>query len=363
MNQPVIPVILCGGSGTRLWPASREEFPKQFLNLMGARSLLQETARRALALSGAAPDRLVTVTLGALAGEVGRQLTAFDPACARHILSEPSARNTAAAVALAALHVKAAFGGEALLWVLPADHHIADENALAEGLRLGIIAAGQDRLVTFGIKPTRPDTGYGYINLGAALDGHANIRPITRFVEKPDAATAQSYLDAGTYLWNSGMFLFRADAVLAQFRRHAPDILAATEAAAAHGRIDPALYAAIPELPFDKAVMERSADGVVIPCDPQWSDIGSWESLWDVRGKDSAGNAASGDVVAVDTADCLIESLGGRLVACAGLRDIVVVDTGDAVLVADRTNTDAVKALVKELKARQRAETVSRPKH
>jgi mannose-1-phosphate guanylyltransferase/mannose-6-phosphate isomerase len=353
-----VPVILCGGTGTRLWPASREHRPKQLLALITERTLLQDTALRALKLCPGAAQRLITVTAAALAEDVTAQLAALDPALTRHILPEPAARDTGAAVALAALHAAAAFGPDALLLILPADHHIADEAALAEAVRRGTPSAAGGALITFGIAPTRPDTGYGYIKAGPARAGQNGVHAITQFVEKPDAGAAQNYCDAGAYLWNSGMFLARADVLLTQFRLHAPDILAATDAAVKTGGTacpDPALYAAIPALPFDKAVMEKSSDGAVVPCDPGWSDIGSWERLWDVRAKDAAGNACRGDVVTEGASDCLIESLGGRVVACAGIRNIVVVDTGDTVLVADRTDTAAVQALVHTLRQRKRA--------
>jgi mannose-1-phosphate guanylyltransferase/mannose-6-phosphate isomerase len=356
MTPDIIPVILCGGTGARLWPASTPDRPKQLLPLAGARTMLQDTARRALNLCGGRPERLITVTNAGLAAEAAAQLAAVDPGCATHILAEPSARNTGAAVALATLYAATMHDKDALLLILPSDHTIGDEAALAAAIETGLAPARDGTVVAFGIAPSRPDTGYGYINKGKSFAGHNGLFQIAQFVEKPDVATAFAFVESGAYLWNSGIFLCSIAGLLQQFRLHAPDILAATDAAARAGlpvAPDPALYAAIPALPFDKAIMERLEDGAVAPCDPQWADIGSWDRLWEARGKDGAGNACRGEVVTADTKDCLIESLGGRLVACAGLRNIVVVDTGDTVLVADRGNADAIRVLAESLQKRK----------
>jgi mannose-1-phosphate guanylyltransferase/mannose-6-phosphate isomerase len=359
MSNLIVPVILCGGSGTRLWPASRENRPKQFLKLIDDRSLLQNTVQRALRVSGAEADKVVTVTLGALKKGVAEQLGEIDKQAAVHILCEPSARNTAAAVALAALHAASRFGEKAMLWVLPADHHMGDEQALSEAFQIGLRAAEQGSLVTFGIQPARPDTGFGYIRSGDAFGKGAAFH-IAEFVEKPDLATAQSYLDAGTYLWNSGMFLFSAEAVLNQFETHAPAILAATRRAieaGTHEAPDSALYAAIPSQPFDKAIMEKTSDGIVVPCDPVWSDIGSWHSLWEMRAQDAHGNVAESGAILIDSRNCLVQA-DKRLVACAGVENLVIIDTGDALLVADRANADAMRNLVKALKEKGRQELI-----
>lgn len=361
MNHTVIPVILCGGSGTRLWPASRERFPKQFLKLIGGNSLLQETAQRAHAITGAPWDNLLTVTLGALGDQVRTQLAEIDPVAARHILSEPCARNTAAAVAFAALYIRAHFGKDAFVWILPADHHIGHTNVLAEAFHEGLAAAGDGHLVTFGIQPTRPETGYGYIRSGDRL-GERGFK-VDSFVEKPDLNTAKAYLDSGDYLWNSGMFLFRAGDVLNEFDVLAKDILSGVEKAMASGEEnapDAARYNAIPSEPFDKAILEKSGKVAVVPCNPDWSDIGSWESLWEIRAKDGNGNVTEGEVVYESTHNCLIQSRD-RLIACAGLENIVAIDTGDAILIADRRNGDAIKALVSEMKKRGRTELIDPP--
>lgn len=353
MAQIVVPVILCGGSGTRLWPASREKYPKQFLALLSERSLLQETASRALRTTSAHAADIITVTLGELSPHVAGQIASIDAAAARHILCEPAARNTAAAVALAACHVQALHGDEAILLVLPADHHIGDEAALRGAFATGIKAAAAGYLVTFGITPTRPETGYGYIKTGAEIAGFMGVQKAASFVEKPKLEVAQQYLAAGNYLWNSGMFVFKVSKVLAEFARHSPAILAQVKEALAKGephKPDATLYSAIPSEPFDKAIMERSDTVAVIPTAPDWSDIGAWESLWEISAKDSTGNVVKGSAVLQDSQGCVVRAEGGRLIACAGLKNIVVVDTGDAVLVADRSNADSLKSLVTALK-------------
>jgi mannose-1-phosphate guanylyltransferase/mannose-6-phosphate isomerase len=361
-NTAIMPVILCGGSGTRLWPASRENHPKQFLSLMGERSLLQETVNRALAVTGAKADMLGVVTLEAQAEKVTQQLTDVHEDAAGHVLAEPCARNTAAAVAFAAEYARRQYGEDTVLWILPADHHMGDESALADAYRAGLNAAAQGYLVTFGINPTKPETGYGYILQGEPVT-HGAAHSVSKFVEKPDLATATAYLESGEYLWNSGMFLFNVKTVLAEFEQHAPSILSAVSAAmdgaAQDGRADAALYEAIPSEPFDKAIMEKSARAAVVPCNPLWSDIGSWDSLWEIRASeaDDQGNVSVGNVFSYDVKNSLIEG-GDKLIACAGLENIVVVDTGDAILIADRRNGDAIKGLVSALKNKNLPETV-----
>lgn len=359
MTKTIVPVILCGGSGTRLWPASRENHPKQFLSLMDDFSLLQNTMRRALRISGADAGNIVTVTLGALSGQVAKQLSEIDPKAADHILSEPSARNTAAAVAYAAAYVESAFGRDSVMWILPADHHIGNEDVLAASFRHAMLAAEQGNLVTFGICPTRPDTGYGYINVGGTMLNDSIFRAES-FVEKPDLKTAQAYLESGKYLWNSGMFLFETGTVLDHYRDHATDILDGVNEAMQSGVVDADRYAAIASQPFDKAIMEKSSVVAVVPCDPEWSDIGSWESLWDIRKKDMHGNVVEGRAACFATTNSLIQAQD-RLIACAGLKDIIVVETGDAILIADRSNGDAMRGLVKGLKISGAREVVDPP--
>ncbi|MCB1579664.1 MAG: mannose-1-phosphate guanylyltransferase [Rhodospirillales bacterium] len=350
--KTVIPVILCGGSGTRLWPYSREDHPKQFLNLFGKKSLLQETIARTMRIADVPEDHIITVTLDDLRAEVVEQLVAIGPGTQNHILSEPSPRNTAAAVAYAALYIKLTFGDNAYAWILPADHHIQNEQALHEALAAALEAAEQDYIVTFGIQPTRPETGYGYINVGQPLEG-ASARKANAFFEKPDKETASTYLKESTYLWNSGMFLFQTGTVLRQFDEHAPEILMQVRKSMEAGKTDlpnAELYAEVAKQPFDKAIMEKTGDVAVVPCDPEWSDIGSWESLWEIREKDKNGNVIEERVVCHDTKNCMILPEGKRLVACAGIEDIVIIETPDALLIADRTNTNSLKDLVEKLK-------------
>lgn len=362
MTKTIVPVILCGGSGTRLWPISREKLPKQFLSLTGGGTLLQNTAERALRIAGTAESRVMAVTLEALRDEVAGQLEALSSEMGRNILGEPSARNTAAAVVYAALYAAQRFGNDAYLWVLPSDHHIGDDAALAQAFRAAIEAAQQDYLVTFGIKPTRPETGYGYIRIGEALNGGGALHA-RAFVEKPSLDVARSYLESGDYLWNSGMFLFRVGAVLENYRTHAPDILDQVEqalsVAPSADRVDADLYGQVAEQPFDKAIMEKSPRVAVVPCDPAWSDIGGFESLWEIREKDKNGNVLEGPVDTEDSRNCLVLAQD-RLVTCVGLEDLVIAETGDSILVADRRNGDALRTLVKRLKANKRPE-VSTP--
>lgn len=359
MNPPLIrPVLLCGGSGTRLWPLSRTHFPKQFLRLADDFSLLQNTLRRLDGLAG--QGRPIAV-----ANENHRFLLAeqlLEMGLQADILLEPAARNTAPAVAAAALHALGQAGGEdsPLLLVLPSDHVIADVGAFQRAIQAAIAHAQSGALVTFGIVPIRAETGYGYIRRGQPVDGGFAL---DRFVEKPDAATAMTYLDSGEYLWNSGMFLFRADAYMAALERFAPAIGLSVAAALANARndldflrLESSAFAASPSDSIDYAVMERVDHGVVIPLDAGWNDIGAWDALASLGQADAAGNTVRGDVLNIDTFDSVIFA-DGRLVATVGVRDLVVVATPDAVLVADRNNAQDVKKVVEALKRASRGET------
>ncbi len=360
-NDLIVPVILCGGSGTRLWPASRENHPKQFLSLLDDFSLLQNTLRRALRVSGADASNAVVVTLCAMEKTVREHMVDINPVAAQHILCEPSARNTAAAVALAADYVAKTFGEHAIMWVLPADHHIARESALAAAFQHALQTAKQGRLVTFGITPTRADTGYGYIRSGTA-DASGTVYTVDSFVEKPDLATAQAYLADSAYLWNSGMFVFAAKTVLEQYDTLAPAILSGVRTAVKTSPQRPDLdaYNAIESNPFDKSIMEQAANVAVVPCNPEWSDIGSWESLWEISDKDSSGNVLEGRAVTHNSEGCLVQSKT-RLIALSGLKNIVVVETEDAILISDKSDNDSMKELVSALKKSGAAETIDRP--
>jgi len=357
-STKIIPVILCGGSGTRLWPLSREGMPKQFLSLLGDKSLLQNTVLRAQRASNALNNEFVYVTLADSERELSNQLDELGEGYNAHIICEPMARNTAAAVALASAYVAETFGEDAYMWVLPADHHIADEDALQTALQDTMIAAGQGYLSTFGILPTRPDTGYGYIRFADEISKDDRARHVAEFVEKPNLETAQTYLNDGQYLWNSGMFVFQAKTILDNYNQYAPDILNAITAQKSSGykTISAAAYLAIESVPFDTAIMEKADKVAVVPCSIGWSDIGSWESIWDISDKDTQGNVIEGTSVQFDSHDCMIYSQD-RLVAVAGIRDIVVIETGDSVLIADKSNSDALKSLVTNLKTQGRTET------
>ncbi|PZQ46647.1 MAG: mannose-1-phosphate guanylyltransferase/mannose-6-phosphate isomerase, partial [Micavibrio aeruginosavorus] len=313
-------------------------------------SLLQNTMRRALRTSGADASTLVTVTLGALKNGVAAQLAEIDEKATQHILCEPSARNTAAAVAFAAEYVLRVFGEGAIMWILPADHHIEREDVLANSFQHALAAAKTGKLVTFGINPTRPDTGYGYIRVGEA-DASGKVHSVQQFVEKPDLTTAKSYLQTGEHLWNSGMFLFSAKSVVDHFATLSPKILKdvrrAMEVAVLHPCTD--IYNAIESQPFDKAIMEKSDQVAVVPCNPEWSDIGSWESLWDIRAKDSNNNVIEGRAACHNAKGCLIQSKD-KLIAVAGIDNLVVVETEDALLITNKSDNDSMKAMVTGLK-------------
>lgn len=352
-HAPLIPVIISGGSGTRLWPLSREAKPKQFLPLLGERSLFQETLLRAqrlesveapIVVCNAAHRELVV----AQARDVGVELAA--------IVLEPVGRNTAPAVAVAALLAArdSASGVEPLLLVLPADHVIADGDAFARAVRVAVEVARGGRLVTFGVVPDRPETGYGYIEQGAS---HGDWAELAKFVEKPDRRTAEAYVASGRYWWNSGMFLFSAARVLSEFRAHAPEIVAACERVVGAARADGAVlalgaeFAQCPANSIDYAVMEKTAHGAAVPLAAGWSDVGSWPALHDVLDKDGEGNVAVGSAILEQCRDSYVLS-SGRVVAAVGLEGIVVVETADAVLVMTREAAQSVKSVVDRVKGR-----------
>ncbi len=355
----ITPVILSGGSGTRLWPMSRELYPKQLLPLIRPdRTMLQSTVDRLAGIPDLGPPSVICNEAHRFL--VAEQLRDTDAAQAV-ILLEPLARNTAPAVCLAALHAVAE-DPEALLLVLPADHVITDEAAFRAAVERGRAAAGDGALVTFGVVPTHAETGYGYIR--AADDANA-ARRVERFVEKPDRATAEEYLRAGGYYWNSGMFLFRAHRYLEELERFAPEMVAACRAAmdAAQRDLD---FVRIPRGPFepcpadsiDYAVMERTDDARVVPLDAGWSDVGSWDALRAVGVADADDNVVQGDVISHDSQGSYLRA-ESRLVAAVGLRNVVVVETPDAVLVADRDRVQDVKRIVERLREEGREEPLN----
>jgi len=351
----LVPVILSGGAGTRLWPLSRELHPKQLLALVGAHTMLQDTVRRLAGLAVAAP---MVVCNEAHRFLVAEQLRAIE--CEpRAIVLEPVGRNTAPAIALAAHATLAGEEGDPLLLVLPADQVIPDVAAFHAAIEVASMAARDGALVAFGIVPNTPETGYGYIRRGALQGGSYRI---AEFVEKPDLARAQAFLASGEYYWNGGMFLFRARRYLEELERLAPDIGASCAASFAGAvrdldftRIDPAAFRDCRSESIDYAVMEKTADAVVVPLQAGWSDVGNWSSLHQVSPHDAQGNALVGDVLVEDTHDSFVYS-SSRLVATVGLRDHVVIETKDAVLVAPKDRVQDVKTLVARLKAAGRYE-------
>ncbi len=351
------PVVLSGGSGSRLWPLSRQNQPKQFLALVGDHSLYQETVKRASKLADAQPP--VTVCSEDHRFMVGEQLQGIGIANGG-ILLEPVARNTAPAIALAALHVIQR-DPEGLLLVMPADHLIEDESAFRAAVAAATGLAQQDWLVTFGITPDYAETGYGYILRGQSLSDEG-FR-VQRFVEKPDLATAERYLAEGTYAWNSGMFLFKASVYLDELARHAPGVLESARAAYATAaqdldfiRVSKDAFAASPNDSIDYAVMEKTERAAVVPVSCGWSDIGSWSSLWSVAERDSNDNRHEGDVISVDTKGSLVRASERRMIATIGVEDLVIIDTPDATLVARKDRVQDVKTVVDHLKAAGRQE-------
>ena len=354
----IVPVIMAGGSGTRLWPLSRKLFPKQFHALTGDLSMLQSTVERLVGLPVTAPLLLCNEEHRFLAAEQMRQLGLEDIS----ILLEPEGRNTAPAIALAALHLTRA-GDDLLMLVLAADHAIAGEAAFRDAVLAAEMQAKEGSLVTFGILPTAPETGYGYIRCGQALT--AGGFAVDAFVEKPDAATAAAYLEQGGYYWNSGMFMFRAGRYLEELERFRPEMVEACRKALNGGerdlhfvRVAAEPFRACPADSIDYAVMEKTADAVLVPLNAGWCDIGSWSALWDISNKDEEGNVCRGDVVCEESAGNLLLA-ESRMIAALGVKNLVVVETKDAVLVAERGRAQEIKAVVERLESSGRNEHIT----
>lgn len=365
-------VILSGGSGTRLWPASRESYPKQLLPLTGEHSLLQETALRLKDFPGGEVDpRPLVVTNEEYRFIIAEQLRQIGVR-APQIVLEPVGRNTAPALTLAALVAEEE--GDPVLLVMPADHVITDQAAFQHTIAVGAKAAAGGALVTFGIVPDRPETGYGYIRSGEVLKDGGGARALLEFVEKPERATAEAYVASGAYYWNSGIFMMKASVWNAAVRRFAPEIAEACSVAIAGRssdadfvRLDNAAFERSPSDSIDYAVMEKLAaapelgQGVVVPLAAGWSDVGAWDALWAVSAKDGDGNAARGEVMFESCRNTLVHA-GSRLVAAVGCEDMVVVETPDAVMVAHMDRTQDVKKVVARLKAEGRTLTQSHRK-
>jgi len=345
----ILPVIMAGGTGSRLWPLSRQLNPKQFLKLCGESTLLQQTLSRLDGLHTSAPSIICNEDHRFMVAEQLRQLTVKNAS----ILLEPVGRNTAPAIALAALNATRN-GQDPVMLVLAADHFIADQSAFQQAVKEAEELALQDKLVTFGIVPTQPETGYGYIQRGSALPEQGY--QVARFVEKPDSATAQGYLDSGDNYWNSGMFMFKASVYLQALQEFRPDILDACKHAFEAGsqdldfvRVDAAAFADCPDDSIDYAVMEKTQDAAVIPLYAGWSDIGSWSALWEIGTKDEQGNVCKGDVLNIGSSNSLVYA-ESKLVATVGVDNLVVVETKDAVLVAHKDRVQDVKKVVEAIK-------------
>jgi len=362
MSEDIKAVVLAGGSGSRLWPLSRQQLPKQFLKLDGEESLLEATIKR---LQPMIENDDVWVVTGEshASGEAYAELAPY------HQILEPVGRNTAPAIALAAALLMDQTGGDPVMIVLPADHIIKRPDVFRERLAEAALAARDGRLVTFGIRPDRPDTGFGYIEAG---DASGVALPVKRFTEKPDIKTAEEFLRQGNYFWNSGMFVWRASVILDEIRRWIPDLDAVLsdmrtswqsgepwEDVVRHG------FARMPDISIDYGVLEHSDKVCLIPCDIDWSDVGSWDAVHEISPQDAQNNVLSGDVIAIDCKNSLLRSKD-RLLAAVGLEDIIVVETADAVLLARRGDSQRVREIVDQLKARGSREhiehlTVRRP--
>jgi mannose-1-phosphate guanylyltransferase len=350
----LIPIILSGGSGTRLWPLSRKMYPKQFLSLLHDETMLQKTLTRLNGIEHSAPIVVCNNEHRFIVAEQARQVGIEDLS----IILEPFGRNTAPAIAVAAIHALMK-QSDPLLLVLSADHEISDEAAFCDAVNRARELAESGRLVTFGIVPTQPATGYGYIRRGPERGKGFDV---DEFVEKPDKATAESYLESGNYYWNSGMFLFRAQTYLDELQKFKPEMVklcyqAADQMTQDIGflRLDEEAFAACDSDSIDYAVMEKTDLASVVPMDAGWSDIGSWSSLWEQGHKDSAGNSTYGDVITTDTENTFVHA-ENRLVAAVGVSDLIIVETHDAVLVADRSKAQEVKQIVERLQQEQREE-------
>lgn len=350
------PIILCGGSGSRLWPLSRTQYPKQFLKIVGQQSMLQETCLRLPKTKGMS-SLVYVISNHEHRFLVAEQLREIN--CSYRLFLEPVGRNTAAAIAVAALQVAQNNPQEVLL-VLSADHVIHDQEQFAQAIQVAHDAAIAGAVVTFGITPTGPETGYGYIEV--ASEGAGIAKPVKKFVEKPDLKTAQEYCASGNYYWNSGMFAFRADVILSELQRYAPDILQACQEALDQAlvdqdfiRLDTEAFTACRSESIDYAVMEKTQLAQVVPFAGGWNDVGSWSAVWDESSKDPQGNVLTGDVVVHEVNNSYIHA-ETRLVGVVDVDDLVVVETSDAVLITKQSSTQKVKELVEHLKTHQRQE-------
>ncbi|MDE1182998.1 mannose-1-phosphate guanylyltransferase/mannose-6-phosphate isomerase [Paraburkholderia sp.] len=349
----LLPIILCGGAGSRLWPVSRELHPKPFIRLADGESLLQKAFLRAVGLTGV--KEVLTVTNRELFFKTDDDFREVNASgCVTSFILEPFGRNTAAAVATAALHTAAVHGEQTVMLVLAADHLIADQNAFGAAVEAAQKLALAGKVVTFGMQPDRPETGYGYIE----ADGDK----VVRFVEKPQLDTAREYLASGKFLWNSGMFCFTARTIIDEMKLHCPEILDTAAASlavspSAEGkegiqvRLDPATFGAVPDVSIDYAVMEKTRQAAVVPADIGWTDVGSWTALSDLSTPDGEGNRVEGEALLIDVKNCYLRG-GDRLIGAVGVDNLIVIDTPDALLIADKDRAQDVKQIFTELKTR-----------
>lgn len=356
----VFPVILSGGSGTRLWPESRQSFPKQLLPLISEKTMIQETGLRLTPDQGF--EAPIIISNEEHRFSIRQQLAEIDVDVTSHIL-EPVGRNTAAAVVTAALDAEFRDPGS-VICILSADHHIENVAEFIAAIRLALPSVQDGALATFGIKPDTPETGFGYIRAGRELKGTSGIFEVAEFVEKPDQKTAEMFLASGEFFWNGGIFLFGASSLLAECQELCPDVLAPSRLAYDNStrdldfiRLDKSSFESVPSIPIDVAIMEKTKKAVTVPVDFGWSDVGSWKAMWDIGDKDDSGNVATDNTVLIDTRNTLVRSKE-RLVVTLGLDDMIVVDTGDVVMVSSFENIKEIKKIIEQLEGQGRTEHI-----
>lgn len=337
-NAKIILVILCGGSGTRLWPLSDDKTPKQLLPLIDKNILLHDTLKRAIDCTDCAPHDIITITTKSIASDIVEQLEIFHPDCTTHVLVEPCSKNTAAAIAYASLYAKDKFGEDALLWIIPADHYVQDNETLKKLLMNAKNKMLENAILTFGITPTSPETGYGYIKVS---HDENPIKKIENFTEKPALTLAQDYIATGDYFWNSGMFLATAKTLINEYIEHAFEIISPLHNGFKENIALEETYKSLPHSPFDQAIMEKTNHAYMLECAIGWSDVGTWQSVWHAKTKDINGNATHGLTALHDTQNCIIHS-NSLLIATLGLKDIAIVEHKNSILIADKNNSHAM---------------------